>query len=72
VALKTLNELIEKSAPVVRYSASKFLIETSKKLTTDIYQDKYDEEEGEEIEQDIAPVFSLTMLRTENSIKKDE
>jgi hypothetical protein len=73
-ALRTLNELIEaeKSAPVVRYSASKFLIETSKKLTTDIYKDKYDEEEGEEIEQDIAPVFSLTMLRTENTNKKDE
>jgi hypothetical protein len=68
-ALKTLNGLIEaiNTAPAVRYNASKFMIETSKKLTEGIYQDKYDEEAGEEIEQESAPVFSLTMVKTENN-----
>ena len=67
-ALKTLNEIIEAqdTAPAVRYSASKFMIETSKKLTQDIYRDSYDEEQGEEIEQEVAPVFSLTMIKNEN------
>lgn len=67
-ALKTLNELIEakETAPAVRYNASKFMIETSKKLTESIYKDSYDEDEGEDIEQETAPVFSLTMVRTES------
>ncbi|MGL5075937.1 MAG: hypothetical protein ACRDBG_08855, partial [Waterburya sp.] len=71
-ALATINELVDVDTtdPRVKYNASKFLIQMSKSLTENIYQDKYDDEEGEEIEKEIAPIFSLKMINN-NTENKD-
>ena len=68
-ALKTINELVDTEGidPNVRFQASKFMIQISKGLTADIYKDEYDEEQDDKeiIEKEIAPVFSLVMVKKE-------
>jgi hypothetical protein len=53
-------------SPSVRFSATKFIIEMYDGLLDSLYKDKYDEEEGEKI-QDSAPVFSLTMVKNDSN-----
>lgn len=63
-ALKTMIGLMEdESAPAnVRYQASKFVIEFNRSLSVELYQEKYDDEKGEEVQKDSAPSFSLHVI----------
>jgi hypothetical protein len=56
-------------SPSVRFSATKFIIEMYDGLLDSLYKDKYDTEEGEKI-QDSAPVFSLKIIKNEDSTEE--
>lgn len=67
-ALKTMIALVEDkdTPPNVKYNAAKFVLEFSKELNKELYLDKYDEDEGNVIQEvESAPVFSLKMIRSE-------
>lgn len=56
------NEAIDAN----KLKASALIISTYKSLLTEVYDLRYDEEEGEEIQkQNPAPVFSLKMINSE-------
>lgn len=63
-ALKTMIGLVENpdTPAATKYQASKFIIEFYKSLGEAIYKDRYDDEGGEEIQTESAPVFSLTVI----------
>lgn len=51
--------------------ASALIIQTYRELVKDVYDLKYDDEEGEEIQQSNAPVFSLRMIGKEEDSKAE-
>lgn len=65
-AIKCANEIIEskESSEAGKLRASALVIQTYKELIKELYSEKYDESEGQELagEDDKAPVFSLHML----------
>jgi 2'-5' RNA ligase len=68
-ALKTMVSLVEdpNTPPNVKYNASKFILEFSKELNKELYLDKYDDNEGQQIQEvESAPVFSLVMQKPAN------
>ncbi len=70
-AIKCANEIIEskESSEAGKLRASALVIQTYKELIKELYSEKYDESEGQELagEDDKAPVFSLTVLNNENN-----
>lgn len=65
-AIKCANEIIEskESSEAGKLRASALVIQTYKELIKELYSEKYDESEGQELagEDDKAPVFSLRMI----------
>ena len=71
-AIKCANEIIEskESSEAGKLRASALVIQTYKELIKELYSEKYDESEGQELagEDETKPIFSLTMIPGE---KKD-
>jgi hypothetical protein len=70
-ALKTMIMLLEDNATPanVRFQASKWIMEFNRSLSVELYQEKYDDEKGEEIQKDSTPSFSLHVI---DGSKKEE
>ena len=66
-AVMTAVEIMEnkESSEAGRLRASALLIQTYKELVAQLYDYRYDADEGEEIQQNNAPVFSLKMIGKE-------
>ena len=66
-AIMTAVEIMEnkESSEAGRLRASALLIQTYKELVSSLYDYRYDADEGEEIQQSNAPVFSLKMIGKE-------
>lgn len=73
-ALKTMITLLEdKDTPAnVRFQASKWIMEFNRSLSVELYQEKYDNEKGEEVQKDSAPVFSLHVIGGEKAPETKE
>jgi hypothetical protein len=67
-AMKTALGIMEDTEvpAATRLASAKFVFQEYKGLLGDLYKDKYDEDEGEKI-QDTAPVFSLKIIKNEDS-----
>ena len=63
-AIKAAVEVIdnEKAADQNKLKASALIISTYRDLISQLYDYRYDDEEGEEVQSNSAPVFSLRMI----------
>jgi hypothetical protein len=72
-AVMTAVEIMEnkESSEAGRLRASALLIQTYKELVAQLYDYRYDSDEGEEIQQNNAPIFSLRMVGGKEEEKQE-
>ena len=72
-AIMTAVEIMENknSSEAGRLRSSALIIQTYKELVKDLYDYRYDADEGEEIQQNNAPIFSLRMVGGKEEDKQE-